>query len=161
MIMLNLTEIQALSRFAFDLVVSEEEDRKIYAFEYDDQRDAYLLMVPECFYASVKNGCRMFVEMLCLCSQTITLPIVGGYYEAISSLLGTYCLKYRYKKGKNVVKLYLNSECWVSHLDFVTFQAVQFKEKNVKELIAMKKSNSFQYCLSHFKEAIMPHIYTS
>lgn len=161
MIMLNLTEIQALSRFAYDLVIADDEERKIYAFEYEEERDNYLLMVPECFYSSVKNGCRVFVEMLCLCSQTITLPIAGGYYEAISSLLGTYCLKYRYKKGKSVVKLYLNSECWVSYLDFVTFQAVQFKEKNVKELIAMKKSNSFQYCLTHFKEAIMPHIYTS
>jgi predicted aldo/keto reductase-like oxidoreductase len=125
--MLNLNEIQTLGRFAYDLVLAEDEENKIFAFEYEEDEDSLLLMVPNAFYHSVKNRCKAFVEMLCLCSQTITIPLAGNYYDEISSLLSTYCLNYRYKKGKNVIKFYLNSECWVSYLDFVTFQAIQFK----------------------------------
>lgn len=118
-------------------------------------------MVPALFYASTKNHSRAFVELLCLCSQTITLPLAGPYYDQLTSLLGTYCLNYRYKKGKNVVKLYLATECILSYLDFVTFQAVHFKEKSCKELIAMKKSNAFQFCLSHFREDLLPALFSN
>jgi hypothetical protein len=36
MIMLNLTEIQGLKKFAYDLAIGEEDENKIYAFEYEE-----------------------------------------------------------------------------------------------------------------------------
>lgn len=68
-----------MGRFAYEVVLSDEEDRKIYAYEYEQSKDCYLLMVPSCFYTSTKNKCRMFVEMLLLCSQTISVPLEGDY----------------------------------------------------------------------------------
>ncbi len=94
---------------------------------FPQEERTYLLLVPLAFYTSTKNNCRSFVELLCLCSQTITLPLTGKYYDEVTALLGNYCLNYRYKKGKNVVKLYLSVPCCLTYLDFVTFQAVHFK----------------------------------
>jgi hypothetical protein len=132
MIMLNLPELQSLRSFICDLVLTEdEEEHQMLAFEEEDPQ-RYLLTVPSSFYASTRNNCRHFVELLCLCSQTITLPLAGHYYEQLTSLLGNYCVNYRYKKGKNVVKLYLPSDCALTYLDFMTFQAVQFNEKNCR-----------------------------
>lgn len=91
------------------------------------------------------------MELLCLCSQTITLPLAGKYYDEVTALLSSYCLNYRYKKGKSFVKLYLSVPCSVTYLDFVTFQAVHFKEKNCRQLMALKKANAYQFCLAHFR----------
>jgi hypothetical protein len=68
-----------MGRFAYEVVLSDEDERKIYAYEYEGNRDCYLLMVPGCFYTSTKNKSRMFVEMLLLCSQTISVPLAGDY----------------------------------------------------------------------------------
>jgi hypothetical protein len=160
MIMLNLAQLQTLGWFGVDLVLSDdEEERQMVAFPQEER--TYLLLVPAAFYASSKNHCRSFVELLCLCSQTITLPLAGKYYEEVTSLLGTYCLNYRYKKGKNVVKLYLPAPCGLTYLDFVTFQAVHFKDKNCRQLIALKKANAYHFCLSYFREELLPALFTS
>jgi hypothetical protein len=117
--------------------------------------------VPLTFYASCKNHCRSFVELLLLCSQTITLPLAGRYYDEVTSLLGSYCINYRYKKGKHFVKLYLSAPCALTYLDFLTFQAVHFKDKNCKQLISLKKANAYQFCLSHFRDELLPALFTS
>jgi hypothetical protein len=97
------------------------------------EEHTYLLLVPAVFYASCKNHSRSFVELLLLCSQTITLPLTGKYYDHVTSLLSTYCIDYRYKKGKNLVKLYPSAPCALTYLDFLTFQAVHFNQDHSRQ----------------------------
>ena len=99
--------------------------------------------------------------MLFLCSQTITLPLFGKYYDDVTSLLGSHCINYRYKKGRKFVKLYLSAPCALTYLDFVTFQAVHFKDKNCRQLISPKKANAYQFCLTHFRDDLLPALFTS
>jgi len=70
---------------------------------------------------------------------TITIPNERDILEEVEGLLGLFCLRWRVKQGSSVVKLYIEKECWVTYLDFVTFQSVQFKGNGSKELIGMKK----------------------
>jgi hypothetical protein len=44
-------------------------------------------------------------------------------------------------------------------LDFVTSQAVQYKGRGPKELIALKKANAYEYCVGAFREQLLPEIY--
>ena len=168
MIMLNLPELQELGSFAMDLVITEEDgENKIFAFEQEEQQH-WLVLLPHAFYSANKqrSACdkqqsKAFAQMMCLCSSTITVPLHSNIMEEVGALLSTYCLVYRYKRGKSVAKFYLEADCRVTYLDFVTFQAVQYNEKCIKELMAMKKSNSYQFCLTFFKDKVLPSLFTS
>ena len=43
----------------------------------------------------------------------------------------------------------------------MTFQAVQFNGGECQELILMKRDNAYEYCLSAFREELLPHIFRS
>lgn len=48
----------------------------------------------------------------------------------------------------------------MTYLDFVTFQAVQFKD-SFSELLVNKRENAFEYCLNAFKEELLPFLYAN
>lgn len=151
MIVLNLPELQRMTAFNYELALLEENDTRIHAYQHGQQSHSYLITVPLTFMDCQKNRTKMFIELMCLSSQTITVPAEGHYQQEIEELLERFCLNWQSKRGNSVVKLYIQGECWNSYLDFVTFQAVQFKGKNSKELISLKKQNAFEYCLNFFK----------
>lgn len=64
-------------------------------------------MVPLNVYNSVKYKCRSFVEMLCLCSQTITIPLNDSMLDDYSDLLTDFGINFKYKTGNSVYKLYM------------------------------------------------------
>ena len=159
MVVLNLEQLQAMGAFSFELALAEESESRMLAYEIGDRPDCYLLLVPLPFYLSTHHRSKHFVELLCLCSQSVTVPAHGPYFDELTALLRGLGVKWREKSGSSVVKLYLEGECWASYLDFVTCQAVQFQGKNAKELIAMKRANAYQYCLGAFREHRLPEIF--
>lgn len=161
MVMLNLEELRAMGRFSYEVVVSEEDDNKIYAYEYEQNRNAYLLMVPAPFLRPHRNRTNRFVDLLCLAAQTVSVPLHSPLPEHVRLLLHHHCISSRAKTGSSLCKLYLEGDCWVTYLDLVTFQAVQIEGKDPLNLLAMKKSNSYQFCLAHFKEHLLPQLYAN
>ena len=119
------------------MVLLQQTDSKVHAYQQDKHESSYIMVVPLHFYSDKK--CKSFVDLLCLCSLTITIPNSESILEEVEELLGRFCLRWKVKRGSSVVKLYIEKECWVTYLDFVTFQSVQFKGNGSKELIAMKK----------------------
>jgi hypothetical protein len=156
MIVLNLDELQAMGLFCYEVALLEQPDTKIYAYEHGDNRNCYILVVPLEFYSSRS---RSFIELVCLCSQSVTIPAEGDYLGLVEQLLAKFGLRWRKKKGNSVIKIYIEKDCWNSYLDLVTFQAVQFKGNSCKDLIAMKKQNAYEYCLSSFREELLPAIF--
>jgi hypothetical protein len=101
------------------------------------------------------------VDLLCLASQTVSVPIDSPLPEHVHHLLQQHCIASRSKAGSSLCKLYLEGDCWVTYLDLVTFQAVQIEGKDPLTLLTMKKSNSYQFCLAHFKDHLLPQLYTN
>jgi hypothetical protein len=66
-----------------------------------------LLLVPISFLEATKNSTSSFVELLCLCSQTVTVPSLSPQQLQVESLLRNFRVGWREKRGSNVSKLYL------------------------------------------------------
>lgn len=112
------------------MVLLQQSDSKVHLYAQDKQENNYIMVVPLHFCSNKKS--KEFVDLLCLCSQTITIPSEEEILEDVERLLNKFCLKWRVKRGSSVVKLYIERDCWVTYLDFVTFQSVQLKGNGSK-----------------------------
>ena len=161
MLVLSVEELKAMGVFSYHLVLSECPDPQIHCYQSDQAEDTYLMLMPLEVARCPQRKAHVFLQLLCLNSLSVTVPIEGPYLTDTLTLLGELRVQGEVARGRKVARVELETDCKVTYLDVVTFQGVQFKESSNEELLLMKKPNGYEYCLSHFKDHVLPAIYQS
>lgn len=65
--------------FSFEVAFLDQEESKVYAYPQEGP-DCYIMVVPLAFRNTSKRN-RLFFDLLCLCSLTITIPVAGDLLE--------------------------------------------------------------------------------
>ena len=107
MLVLNLPELQAMGAFTAQIALIQEPEPRIYAYPHQNNPNSYLLLIPLSFLASPKNNVPAFVQLLCLCSQTLTVPTGSEEQRAVEAVLRGFGVGWREKRGSTMSKFYL------------------------------------------------------